>query len=98
MRSIIITTALLAIAAPAIAEDAAGPLTASAAKSAGYIKLNGGKTAPVDHVVAGPSNSVAAVVVIYEDAFHSIPGSTVTALDHRTLQTSLGPKDVAKLP
>ena len=88
----------LAVGTAAVAEDAAA-VTATAAKKADYMAFAGGSQGgTIDRVVAGPNDSVASVAVIYDDRIIQIPGSTVSAVSERKLQTSLTAKEVRKLP
>ena len=100
IRPILIVAALLA-AAPAMADDAApapaAGLTATAAQKATYLVTSNGQTTTINHVFAGPNDSIASVSVIYNDSIYSIPGATVSAGEKNRLKTSLSSKEVRAL-
>jgi hypothetical protein len=99
IKPILIVAALM-MAAPAMAEDApaaGAPLTASAANKASYLVTSNGQTATINHVIAGPNDSISGVSVIYNDTIYLIPGSTVSAGEKNRLKTSLSSKEVRAL-
>jgi hypothetical protein len=101
IKNSVLFAAALALAAPALAEEAPGgagtPLTATLAKKASYLNTSNGATASINYVVAGPNDSVASVSVIYNDAIYMIPGSTISAGEKNRLKTSLSGKEVRAL-
>ena len=99
MRTVFALIALSLVATtPVLAQDAAGALTAAAAKKARYIALADHGGYAIDHINAAADGSVGSVSIIYDQRFVNIPGSTVSAGDKPTrLKTSLTDKDVGKL-
>jgi hypothetical protein len=99
IKPILILVALLA-ATPAMADDApatSGALTATAASKATYLVTSNGQSSTINHVIAGPNDSVASVSVIYNDSIYLIPGATVSAGEKNRLKTSLSSKEVRAL-
>jgi hypothetical protein len=99
MRTVFALIALSLVAStPVLAQDAAAPLTAAAAKKARYIALAGGGGYSIDHINAAADGSIGSVTIIYEQRFVNIPGSTVSAGEKPTrLKTSLTDTEIGKL-
>ena len=99
MRTFFALIALSLVAStPVLAQDAAAPLTAAAAKKARYIAVANGGGYSIDHVNAGANGSIGSVTIIYDQRFVNIPGSTVSAGEKPTrLKTSLTDKEIGKL-
>ena len=99
MRIILVLAAALVVSSPALAQNASTPVSASAAKKAHYLAIQGGGGSDIDHINVGPNDTISSVVIIFDQRFVNVPGSTISAGDKPgRLKTSLTEKDLRKLP